>query len=64
MAWYFPTYSAVTLPFIFVLHIMKLPAIYAFSYTNLSLLLISLLVVLYCLKVEKKKKITYSSVES
>lgn len=57
MAWYFPTYSIVTLPFIFVLHIMKLPAIYAFSYTNLSLLLISLLVVLYCLKVEKKKKI-------
>ena len=56
MAWYFPTYSIVSIPFIIVLYAMKLPTIYAFAFTNLFFLLISLLVVLYCLDVGEKKK--------
>ncbi len=56
MTWYFPTYSALCIPFVVILKALGLPAIYAFSYTNIVVFVISLLIVSKYLKVENKKK--------
>ncbi|MBR1736121.1 MAG: hypothetical protein IJ736_03760, partial [Firmicutes bacterium] len=46
MTWYFPVYSIVCIPFTVMLHFLNLPTVYAFAYTNLTVLIISLCVVL------------------
>ncbi len=51
MAWYFPTYSAVCIPMILFLLFLGLPASYAFTFTNLAVLMLLLLGVFYRLKV-------------
>lgn len=56
MPWYFPIYSAACIPFVIILRAMKLPAIYAFAYTNIFVFMLSLLVIYKCLKVDNKKK--------
>lgn len=57
MSWYFPTYSMACIPFVFILQTLKLPTIYAFVYTNITILLISLFIVLYKLRIGEKRKL-------
>ena len=43
LTWYFPVYAALCIPMTLLLRAMGLPAVYAFCYTNLLLLLAALL---------------------
>lgn len=56
MPWYFPTYSVACIPITLLLKALGLPAIYAFAYTNLTVLLLSLIFILYCLKTSEVRK--------
>lgn len=56
MPWYFPIYSAVCIPFVVILKAIRLPTIYAFSYTNILFFMISLLVVYKYMKAAEKKR--------
>lgn len=56
LAWYFPTYSATCIPMIKLLQFLRLPAVYAFVYTNFILLIVSLVIVYKCLKVDELSK--------
>lgn len=56
MAWYFPTYSIACIPFTLLLTVLKLPAIYAFPYTNLTVLMIALIMVFFCLNTSDRRK--------
>ena len=56
MPWYFPTYSLVCIPLVWLLDLCELPTIYAFPYTNLLFLMFSLVFIYYFLKTNEKKK--------
>ncbi len=56
MTWYFPTYAIICIPVVLILQLLNLPAIYAFPYTNLALLLLALRVVFLVLKTGEKRK--------
>jgi len=45
LPWYFPTYSIACIPLTLTLQVMKLPTVYAFPFTNLVVLMLSLFVV-------------------
>lgn len=57
MTWYFPTYSIACVPLTILLKIMKLPTIYAFYYTNLAVLTISLYCIYKFLAVSKERRL-------
>jgi len=57
MAWYFPTYGMVCIPMVLTLQLLKLPAVFAFPYTNLAVLMISLIFVFKYLKATEGKKL-------
>ena len=57
MAWYFPIYALVCIPFVLILSWIKLPTIYAFPYTNLAVLMISVTILNRCLKSREKTKL-------
>lgn len=44
MPWYFPVYAIACIPFTLILKLLKLSAIYAFPYTNLLFLMLSLII--------------------
>lgn len=56
MTWYFPVYSAICIPFVIILKALKLSAIYAFSYTNIAVLMLSLLIVYKYLNIKESKR--------
>ncbi|MFQ7839812.1 MAG: DUF7024 domain-containing protein [Enterocloster bolteae] len=56
LPWYFPTYSLVCVPMILILETVGIPAIYAFSLTNLHLLILMALVIFRCLQANNKSK--------
>ena len=57
MVWYFPIYALVCIPFVLILSWIKLPTIYAFPYTNLAVLMISVTILNRCLKSREKTKL-------
>lgn len=57
MSWYFPTYSAALVPFTLLFYKMGVPAIYAFPFTNLTVLMIMALVIWKCLKAGEWRKL-------
>lgn len=57
MAWYFPTYAFACIPFTLILRWLKLPTIFAFPYTNLAALIISVAVMGRHLKSSDKTKL-------
>lgn len=56
LAWYFPTYSAVCVPMVFLLKCIGVPAEYAFQLTNLVLLMLMLYIVLKNTKLDSRLK--------
>lgn len=56
MSWYFPTYSVACIPILVLLRLLKLPAIYAFPYTNIISIIIMCLVIFTHLKISYEKK--------
>lgn len=56
MAWYFPTYGIVCIPFILLLRFLKLPASYAFPIANIAFIFILLIMIYKCLNVNEAKK--------
>lgn len=56
LAWYFPTYSAVCVPMVFLLKCIGVPAEYAFQLTNLVLLILMLYIVLKNTKLDSRLK--------
>lgn len=56
LSWYFPCYAIVCIPCTLLLEWLDLSAIYAFPYTNLMLLVISLVIAFNILAVDEKKK--------
>lgn len=54
MAWYFPTYSFVCIPFTLLLKFLKLPTVYAFPYTNLFFLMAAVVILFKYLKSSDK----------
>ena len=56
MPWYFPTYAIVCIPLTLILGWLKLPTIFAFPYTNLAFLMISVSVMYKNLKCDETKK--------
>jgi len=57
LTWYFPTYALVNLPMIGLLRFMKLPATYAFCFTNLLSVFALLFAVAVWLKASDKVKL-------
>lgn len=56
LTWYFPTYAIACIPFVAILKLLNLQTEYAFSYTNIVVLMASLVVVYRYLNVDIKKK--------
>ena len=57
MTWYFPVYGLLCIPFVGILSLLGLPAIYTFPYTNIALLMTALVVVVCCLKAGRLKRL-------
>lgn len=57
LAYYFPTYSLACVPFILLFYFVGIPVIYAFSITNVLVLVSALWVVFKCLYAEQSKKL-------
>lgn len=57
LSWYFPTYSIACVPFIVLLNLLELPSIYAFSFTNLTMIMLLLLIIYKFLLVNDKRKL-------
>ena len=57
LSWYFPVYSILCMPMTVLLWVMKLPQIYAFSFTNILLYGLALLCVAKYLKAPEKKRL-------
>lgn len=57
LAWYFPTYAMVCIPMIVFLRLLRLPVVYAFTYTNLFSVMLVLLAAYKWLKVGDKTKL-------
>lgn len=57
LTWYFPTYSILCIPMTIALWLMKLPRIYAFSFTNIAILVVALLVVFKCLQASDMRRL-------
>lgn len=57
LAWYFPTYSIASIPFIFLLDCLALPTIYAFAFTNIVAIMALLFVVYKYLRGNESKKL-------
>lgn len=56
LTWYFPTYAIVCIPMILFLKFLGLPVIYAFSFTNLMVIMIMLLLIYKFLKINDRIK--------
>ena len=56
MPWYFPTYGIACIPCVLILRLLQIPTIYAFPYTNLFFLMLSLYFVHKFLKADEDKK--------
>lgn len=56
MSWYFPVYAIVCIPFILLLQAIDLPTIFSFHYTNITLLMVSLIMVWKDLHIGEKRK--------
>lgn len=59
MPWYFPEYAIACIPFTLLLQAMELPTIYAFPYTNITLLIVSFIMVWKCLYISEKRKVLF-----
>lgn len=57
LTWYFPLYSIVCMPLTSFLKVIGQPAVYAFSLTNIVLLITSIMVMNLFLKVDEKRKL-------
>lgn len=57
MTWYFPTYSAACIPIVLLLQILKLPTVYTFAFTNLSVMMLLLFSVYQHLQVGDRRKL-------
>lgn len=57
MAFYFPTYSLAAVPYVVLLHIARLPAVYAYTLTNLTAIFILILIVWKHMRIGRKRKL-------
>ncbi len=57
MAWYFPTYSIACIPLTVLLKWLKMPTRYAFSFTNLVVLIAAIFVAFKFLQTDEKRKL-------
>lgn len=56
MPWYFPVYAIACIPVTLLLQAMDMPTIFAFHYTNITFLILSLIMVWKCMHISEKRK--------